>query len=306
MITQFKFESPAVEGRHPLDDLIFTLGGRFFLLPTSSMFAKIFDQIYDSSIADNWKTRVVFQDMLVLCDSDGVIDKTAEAIARRTRLPLRMVKDAIAELEAPDVRSRCHEKEGRRLIRIDPHRDWGWHIVNYERYRNTHDEFDRKSYMRRYMREHYKPKKANKKASKNGILNGQFKESLSQSKTLDDIPSPSSSPSPSKSVAVQEHNVQSGAAEIYALYPRKVGRPKAIAAILKALKGESFEVLRVATENYARAWKDAPAGDMQFCPHPATWFNQERYLDDPSTWARSAPMVNGKPQPAKIDYSNGF
>jgi hypothetical protein len=116
------------------------------------VYAKVFEQIYDSSIADNWKTRIVFQDMIVLADSDGVIDKTPEAIAARTRLPFDMVTDAIKELESPDPRSRTHEEEGRRIVKIDPGRDWGWRIVNYLLYRNMKEEFDRKSYMLRYMR----------------------------------------------------------------------------------------------------------------------------------------------------------
>ncbi len=34
-----------------------------------------------------------------------------------------------------------------------------------------------------------------------------------------------------------------------------------------------------------------PAEDRKFVPHPATWFNQERYLDDPKEWQRGAAAV---------------
>ncbi len=118
-----------------------------------SMYAKIFNQIYDSSIADNWKVRIVFQDLLILANSDGVVDMTHEAISRRTKLPLGMVKQAISELESPDERSRSHNEDGRRLIKLDPLRDWGWQIVNFIEYRNIKHEFDRKAYMKKYMRE---------------------------------------------------------------------------------------------------------------------------------------------------------
>lgn len=89
--------------------------------------------------------------MLKLCTQDGYLDMTPEAIAARTRVPLKMVKDAIAELEAPDALSRTRDHDGKRLIRIDPERPWGWRIVNYVKYRQIKKEFDRQAYMRDYM-----------------------------------------------------------------------------------------------------------------------------------------------------------
>jgi hypothetical protein len=40
------------------------------------MFAKIFTQIFDSSIAEDYQTRHVFEDLLKLCDINGVVDIT--------------------------------------------------------------------------------------------------------------------------------------------------------------------------------------------------------------------------------------
>ena len=100
-------------------------------------FVKIFEQIYDSSIAEDWQTRVVFQDMLVLADKNGIVDRTPEAIARRTNIPLEMVRAAIPKLEAPDMSSRTPDHDGRRIVRLDEHRDWGWRIVNFQKYRES-------------------------------------------------------------------------------------------------------------------------------------------------------------------------
>ena len=116
------------------------------------MFAKIFEQIYDSSIAEDYLVRLVFEDFLVLADPDGVVDMTHEAIARRTNVPIEIVRSSIAKLSMPDPRSRSPKEEGRRLILLDIHRDWGWQVVNYEDYRNIRDESGRRSYMREYMR----------------------------------------------------------------------------------------------------------------------------------------------------------
>jgi hypothetical protein len=108
------------------------------------MYAKIFEQIFDSSIAEDYKVRLVFEDMLVLARSDGVVDMTHEAISRRTNVPLEMVRQAISDLEKPDGRSRSKALGGARLKRLDKHRDWGWRIVNYHTYRMIATEVDRK------------------------------------------------------------------------------------------------------------------------------------------------------------------
>lgn len=74
---------------------------------------------------------------------------------------------------------------------------------------------------------------------------------------------------------------QPGQAEqIYSAYPRKVGRPVALKAIQKALRRFSFEFLMERTQAYAATRN----GDISFVPNPSTWFNQERFNDDPSTW----------------------
>ena len=112
------------------------------------MYAKVFAQIFDSSIAENHKTRHVFEDLLKLADSGGDVDMTTEAIARRTNVPLGEVEAAISELEKEDKKSRSPEFEGKRIIRLDDHRTWGWHIVNYQHYRNLIDEDSRRSFFR--------------------------------------------------------------------------------------------------------------------------------------------------------------
>ena len=118
-----------------------------------SVFAKIFSQIFDSSISSDYIVRHTFMDLLVLADRDGVVDMTTDAIARRTNVPEEMIVHAIAKLAAPDAQSRSHEEDGCRLVPIDSHRSWGWQIVNYEHYRNLRDEEARRAYFRDAKRE---------------------------------------------------------------------------------------------------------------------------------------------------------
>ncbi len=80
------------------------------------------------------------------------------------------------------------------------------------------------------------------------------------------------------------------AVEIYGFYPRKVGRDAALRAIQKRLdEGLDPLTLMTVTRLYAEAVAKWPAEDRQFVPHAATWFNQARYDDDHSEWARGLP-----------------
>ncbi len=135
------------------------------------MFAKIFGQIFDSSIAEDYNCRRMFIDLLVLADSDGVVDMTPEAISRRTNVPIAEVERYIKELQQPDNRSRSKREEGKRLVKISDERDWGWQIVNYEHYRQIKDEESRRSYFREAQRKRReKLKKGSKKAVKDEML----------------------------------------------------------------------------------------------------------------------------------------
>ncbi len=123
------------------------------------MFAKVFGQIFDSSIAEDYNCRRMFMDLLVLADSTGAVDMTPEAISRRTNVPQPEVEKYIKDLCQPDARSRSDLHEGKRLIPLDDRREWGWLIVNYQHYRAIKDEEARRAYFRTAQREYRKGKK---------------------------------------------------------------------------------------------------------------------------------------------------
>ena len=84
---------------------------------------------------------------------------------------------------------------------------------------------------------------------------------------------------------------------IYEAYPKRVGKPKALIAIKKAVAQFGDEFILQKTTEYA----SARAGeDPAFTPMPATWFNQERFNDDPATWK------NGKFQKAPARCINNI
>lgn len=140
------------------------LGTSSEVLPTLKgvkvLYAKIFEQIYDSSIAENPRVRFVFMDLLVLANSDGVVDITHEAIARRTNVPLDWVKEAIAVLEGPDPKSRTPDENGARIVRLDGHRDWGWIITNYHVFRDIATEDARRQKTKERVRRHREKRSA--------------------------------------------------------------------------------------------------------------------------------------------------
>ena len=116
------------------------------------MYVKLFSQIMDSSITEDYLVRWVFTDLLILADSEGYVDMTHQAIAARTRVPEDIVRRAIDLLGNKDAESRDQTEEGRRIIKIDNHRSWGWRIVNYLKYRAIRTADERREYMRSYMR----------------------------------------------------------------------------------------------------------------------------------------------------------
>jgi antitoxin component of RelBE/YafQ-DinJ toxin-antitoxin module len=135
------------------------------------MFAKVFGQIFDSSIAEDYNCRRMFMDLLVLADPDGVVDMTLEAIARRTNVPIEEVTRYIKDLCQPDPTSRSRMEEGKRLVLIARNRAWGWQIVNYEHYRKIKDEEARRAYFRDAKRKQRKVYKSQRHSvDKNGQI----------------------------------------------------------------------------------------------------------------------------------------
>lgn len=237
------------------------------------MYAKVFKSMFDGSLRGRSAAQLVFVNLIATADRQGIVDKHFRVVCDETGLPLETVKKAIAELESPDPESRTPDAEGRRIVRLDSHREWGWMIVNYLHYRGIRDEETRREQNReaqaRYKRQisSDQPESAEVSQGKPG--------SATVSTTKPDKP---------KSAHAE---AEAEAEAIYKIYPLKVSKGDAIKAIRKALARVPFEELRVKTEAFARARN----GDLGFCPNPATWFNGERYNDPPETWKPRNPVV---------------
>ena len=128
------------------------------------MYAKLFASIYQGTLRGNTNCLVVFTNMLAHADSAGWVDMHPRAIAEEVGLSLDQVQAAINELEAPDAESRSPEEAGRRIIRLDEHRAWGWRVVNHAKYRAIRSEEDRRE-QNRLAQERFREKR---KADSNG------------------------------------------------------------------------------------------------------------------------------------------
>jgi len=119
------------------------------------VYTKVFRQMFDGSLATvgPWEAMVTFQQFLILADRFGDVDMTAEVISRTSTIPLEIIRKGIAVLTQPDPSSRSPEEDGRRLVLIAPHRDWGWKIVNYEHYSKIRSAEERREYKREWMRQ---------------------------------------------------------------------------------------------------------------------------------------------------------
>jgi hypothetical protein len=116
------------------------------------LFAKVFSSLWEGSMIAKPDVQLVFVFLLAHADREGFVNVTHERIGVLCGLGVERVRAAIDELEAPDTRSRSPEQGGRRLIRLEPHRDWGWQVVNYGRYRAMRDEETRREQSREAMR----------------------------------------------------------------------------------------------------------------------------------------------------------
>lgn len=93
-------------------------------------------------------------------------------------------------------------------------------------------------------------------------------------------------PLPGECVSNQQHsrNNSDQAEAVYEAYPVKVGKPVALPQIRTAIQKHGFDFVLDRTRLFAQTY----AGDRRFIPNPSTFFKEERYSDDPSTWKRGS------------------
>lgn len=100
-----------------------------------SGYTPLFDTLTRGTLSGKWPDIGLWPIILSLADKDGIVDCTPVHISAITGLPVDEVIACLQRFCEPDPYSRSQEYEGRRLVRLDDHRDWGWQIVNHSHYR---------------------------------------------------------------------------------------------------------------------------------------------------------------------------
>lgn len=96
------------------------------------MYVKLFGTILYSTIwGASATTRVVWITLLAMADEEGNVYTTIPGLARAAAVTIEETEHAITEFQTPDPYSSSKAEGGRRVIPFDG----GFHLVNYQKYR---------------------------------------------------------------------------------------------------------------------------------------------------------------------------
>lgn len=101
-----------------------------------SGYTPLFASLTRGTLCGKWPDIGLWPVLLSMTDWRGEIDATQQYIATVTGLSLDEVSACIERFCQPDHRSRSEDENGARLVLIDPSRDWGWRVVNIQKYRD--------------------------------------------------------------------------------------------------------------------------------------------------------------------------
>lgn len=236
------------------------------------MYAKIFAQIYDGTLCTKgpWQALVTFQQMLILSDKFGVVDITREAISRRTTIPLEIINVGISALEQEDSDSRNPADNGRRIARLADHRDWGWQIVNYEKFAKLRSAEERREYQREFKR---------KVRAKDKMSTHVNNVNTADTNVHMSTPQLNSTQKPIGQTKSRLAAAPAGFAEFWIAYPRKEAKQSAATA-WRRLDPDADTQIAIAKGLLSARNSDQWRKDGgKFIPHAATWLNGKRWQD---------------------------
>lgn len=234
------------------------------------MYAKIFRQIYEGSLCTRgpWQALVTFQQFLILSDRFGVVDMTAEAISRISTIPLDIIKVGITALEQEDDDSRNPSLNGKRIVRLAAHRDWGWQIVNYQEFAKIRSAEERREYQRKYKQEQRKKQKESTLSTDVNIVNPINPSTHTQ------LNKPSRASNDARF------------SEFWNAYPRKKSKGAALKAWKRIAPNHDLAEQIIGAIQAAKASEDWRRENGRFIPYPATWLNARGWEDEADRHSR--------------------
>lgn len=267
------------------------------------MYTKVFRTMYEGTLADNWQALVTFQQLLILANDEGVVDMTIAAIHRITSIPVDILEAGIKVLEAPDHGSRTPDMEGKRIARLDEHRDWGWFLVNFAKYRQMTTREEKKEADRLRIQAKREAEKESGISDVAGCselsLGVAESRAVSQvSQNVADVAHTDLDLEKRKKSSRPSGDGLARFPDFWAVYPRK--EPKAESE--KIWKRKNLD--RVADQIISDVRRRVAAGEWrerQFTPMATTFLNQDRWKDGAASSADPA-AGNGAPAGDDLDF----
>jgi hypothetical protein len=246
------------------------------------MYTKVFRTMYEGTLADNWQALVTFQQLLILANDEGVVDMTIAAIHRITSIPIDILEAGIKVLEAPDHGSRTPDMEGKRIARLDEHRDWGWFLVNFSKYRQMTTREEKKEADRIRMQAKREAEKgsensnvADSREPSQGVAGSREESKVSQG--VADV-AYTDTDKDLKRKKTCSADAESGArfSEFWDAYPKSAGRKAAVKAWARLRLDRLADVILADVKRRLAAgeWRDE-----RYIPHASTYLNGERWND---------------------------
>ncbi len=141
-------------------------------------YTKVFGSMLDSSVWQLSKeARLLWVTMLLKKDRNQLVKAAVPGLAHAARLTIPEVESAIEELCSPDPYSQSKEQNGARIVKTD----FGWLIVNGEKYRDMMSADDRRVYKAAWQREYRKRKKVTATDGAKGGARQAINEGLAES-----------------------------------------------------------------------------------------------------------------------------
>ena len=72
------------------------------------MYGKLFESMYDGTLVEDWRALVTFQQMIILCDSNGFLTMSIKSLSARTNIPQDIISVGIKKLMKVDQHSLCN------------------------------------------------------------------------------------------------------------------------------------------------------------------------------------------------------
>lgn len=98
-------------------------------------YTPLYETMLTGTLYGKWPHTGIWACLLSRASREGVIDEVPASLAAAIGVPVDLLMQCISDFMQPDPGSRTKDHDGRRLVLIDPNRDWGWKVLNHGKYR---------------------------------------------------------------------------------------------------------------------------------------------------------------------------